>query len=72
MEKLPRTEDLAEWLEVIVSKDSIDSYDKTMIRLAVRLAEKGRKISSHDFLKVQAAVQIKELTKIITEPDDDE
>lgn len=72
MDKLPRTEDLTTWLEEVLVKDTIDSYDKMMIRLAVRLAEKGRKISSQDFVKIQAAVQISALAKMITDRPDDE
>ena len=67
MEKLPKSDDLQIWLDEFVQKDTPPTdYDKMMARLAVKLAEKGRKISSGQIQKVQAAVKIRELTDIIT------
>jgi site-specific recombinase XerC len=69
MEKLPKTEDLQSWLEEFVIKNEPPSdYDKTMARLAVRLAEKGKRISSQEIkIKMQAA-QIRDLASDIVEP----
>ena len=67
MEKSPKIEDLQTWYEGILENANVSSYDKGMIRLAMRLAERGKKISSDRIRAIQAGIQIKELAKVITE-----